>query len=135
MTSAELKRAAEERVWHDTPDSVWDGPYDDSDPSTWAVIISYHRDSDPLEVSNYRVISKDLEERFPDDVEQHHFRHWAVGWIDHLFVRAYDQNGKITPAFKAAMEWLEALQEYPVADEMDLAEVELEMGYEPGEEW
>jgi hypothetical protein len=67
-------------------------------------------------------------ERFPDDVEAHTFRHWAVGWVDHLFVRIHDERGEITPAFASIMEWEERLEEYPVADDDDYSETALEMG-------
>lgn len=91
---------------------------------TWAFTISVHRDSGSLDRSNYRTIARDMETRFPGDVETVHAGHWAVGWIDHLAVRMLDDAGEVTRAGIAALEWADALSSYPVADELDLSEVE-----------
>lgn len=77
------------------------------------------RDADALEISNWEVISRDLIGRFPDDVEDHHFGHWAVGWVDRLYVRR-----GASQAMAAVGEWMNALADYPVADEMHYAETE-----------
>jgi len=127
----DIEQRAEQLAWRDTRDSFWEGPMDESDRTNWAATIAQHRDSDPLAVSNYRVISRDLESKFPDDVEEHRFSHWAVGWMDHLFVRIRDDQGNFTPAFLRVIEWEEELENYPVANEEDLGEVEMEMGYDP----
>lgn len=128
MTKSEMRKRAEELAWRDTADSYWEGPEDGSDKGDWAVTISKHRDSDALQVSNYNVISRDMISRFEDDVEEHSFSHWAVGWVEHLFVRIHDEGGEFTPAFVAIMEWEERLEEYPIADEDDYSETEMEMG-------
>jgi len=130
---SDIERRAEELAWRNTRDSIWEGPEDDSDPANWALTVSRSRDSDPLGVSNFEVISEDILRRFPDDAEVHRFRHWAVGWVDHLFVRIRDDRGNITPAFEAIVEWEEQLSDYPVADEEHLSETEQEMGYDPEE--
>ena len=106
-----------------------------------AFTFSVHRDSDALERSNWRVITKDLTQRFQDDCRITRARHWAVGWIEHLVVRvltpgtdvdawwrearkpvderAMDLQACFTPAYEAAMEWKHKLERYPVADEDD----------------
>jgi hypothetical protein len=93
---------------------------------TWAMTFSKSRDSNLMEVSNYESIKKDLEKRFPKDVSDERFSHWAVGWIDHLLVRMLDKRGKITKAGVAALEWRERLEDYPAADESDLSDREYE---------
>lgn len=93
---------------------------------TWAITISVHRDSGLLDQSNYAVIKKDMEERFPNDVSDERFNHWAVGWVDHLLVRMLDGKGNVTPAGIAILEWQDRLSDYPVADESDYSERETE---------
>jgi hypothetical protein len=103
-------------------------------------VLSQHRDSDVLQRSNYEVISRDLLDRFPDDVRTTVSNHWAVGWVESLHVRIYKESinleeiepGKFyghdsyTDAFIAAMEWKEKLDDYPVADEEDWSRREYE---------
>lgn len=93
---------------------------------TWAITFSMNRDSGLLEQSNYKTIKDDLEKRFPKDVSDERFNHWAVGWIDHLLVRMLDKRGKVTKAGVAALEWQDKLEDYPVADEEDYSRLELE---------
>jgi len=86
---------------------------------------------DVLQESNFHVISKDLMDRFPDDFDIAGVKHWAVGPMDQLRVRVLKNEGKIeydnlTEAFHALMEWHDALESYPVADESDLYEREYE---------
>lgn len=103
---------------------VWEGPSDESDPDKWAFTVSRHRDSGLLDESNFATISKDMEARFPDDVEVVHSSHWAVGWIDELAVRVFDEQGGITDAFHAIVDWKDKLEDYPIADEDDYSERE-----------
>lgn len=86
---------------------------------TWALTFGHHRDSDLLEESNWDTILKDLEERFPSDVEAVRFGHWGVGWVEELAVRVLGKNGRVTKAALAALEWKGKLENYPVADEED----------------
>jgi hypothetical protein len=81
--------------------------------------------------SNFHVISKDLMDRFPDDFDIVGVKHWAVGSLDKLRVRVLKSDGivafeNVTDAFKALMEWHDALQDYPVADDFDFSEREFE---------
>jgi hypothetical protein len=97
---------------------------------------STHRDADILTQSNYAVITTDLGERFPEDTEIVRSSHWAVGWTEQLAVRVLRDlpecepawtgardprmcEDYITDAFRALLEWAEALEDYPVADEQD----------------
>ena len=96
----------------------------------WGRAFGQHRDSDALERSNWQVISTDLKERFPDDIVEESASHWAVGWVETLRVKVLIDPEKgieednITDAFKAVIEWKDALADYPVADEMHWCELE-----------
>jgi hypothetical protein len=57
-------------------------------------------------------------------MESHH--HWAVGHVDGFSIRVFDSNGEITPAFKVYHELAEAMDAYPILDESDYSERELE---------
>ena len=93
---------------------------------TWGMTFSRSRDSDLVEVSNFESIQKDLEERFGNDVTVERFNHWAVGWVDRVMVRMLEDNGNVTPAGIAVLEWRKQLDDYPVADEEDLSRREYE---------
>jgi hypothetical protein len=88
--------------------------------------IAHTRDSDILEESNWEVITKDMQERFPDDCSIESENHWAVGWIETLFVRVYATDDSFTRAFRAIYEWGEQLSDYPVADEVEYSRMEWE---------
>jgi hypothetical protein len=107
---------------------VWQGPSDGSDPDKWALTVSQHRDSGIVDQSNFAVINADMEKRFPDDVEVVSSSHWAVGWIDQLGVRVFDDKGRITDAFHAIVDWKAKLEDYPLADEDDYSRREHEAG-------
>jgi len=101
---------------------------------TWCIApIAAHRDSGTLERSNFRVISRDLQERFGADCDVGRASHWAVGWIDHLEVRILADGGEsVTPCGIALLEWMDKLEGYPCADDDDLSELERE---EEAEGW
>lgn len=95
--------------------------------------IGQHGDSDVLDRSNFQVIYEDLLARFPDDVEIDRSSHWAVGWHEIILVTAWNEenlmHGKspsIHPAFLAAIEWQDKLDNYPVADESHYSDLEFE---------
>ena len=98
---------------------------------TWAFTLARHRDSDTLAESNWHVIQRDMHERFPDDVEIVRCSHWAVGHVDHLAVRLMTEEGDLTDAGHAILEWKERLDDYPVADDEDFSEREIEVGALP----
>jgi hypothetical protein len=97
---------------------------------TWATTFSHHRDSDDLDESNWEVITNDLIDRFPEDTQIEGSSHWAVGWSESLCVRMLDENKEPTEAALAVIEWKEALEHYPVADEEDYSRREWETANE-----
>lgn len=99
---------------------------------SYGFTFAVHRDSDVLERSNWETISQDLLERFPEDCEIVPTSHCLVGWMDHLAVRILlDADAGITaeniaPAFRAVCEWIDALENYPVANEDHFCALEYE---------
>jgi hypothetical protein len=87
---------------------------------TWGFTkIDQNRDSDVLAKSNFKYITEELMDIFPDDYRIENYAHWAVGNVDRLVCRVYDDDDKkiISSSFYLAMEWLDKLDDYPVADE------------------
>ena len=103
---------------------------------SWASVgPGIHRDSTCLEVSNYETVRQDLETRFPDHVTYFRARHWAVGWVESIYVQALETDGDeedctllpyVTPAFVAWTIWRDRLEDYPIANEEDFSEREYE---------
>jgi hypothetical protein len=79
------------------------------------------RDSDALDVSNYRVILADLREVSKDSVDDTRWGHWGFGWMEAIL---FDPTSG--PVAEAVMKWESSLQGYPVADESDFSELESE---------
>ena len=125
-TELDYQKLAEQAVKEtaDTPDFAYSG--DTPIGETWAFTFSQHRDSNNLQKSNFKVISEDLLERFPDDVKIESFNHWAVGWIEQLEVRMLDEKGIVTAAGKASLDWNVKLSDYCVADEDDYSRMDYE---------
>ena len=88
---------------------------------TWGFTnIDQNRDSDPLEKANFKYITEELMGLFPEDYRIETYNHWAVGSVDRLVCRVYEDDTDkkvIAPSFFLAMEWLDKLDDYPVADE------------------
>lgn len=80
------------------------------------------RDSDALERANFDVACERLLEVDPGerDHEVISWKHWAVGWIDEIFVRP----GSRADGEREIM--VEALENYPCLDEDRLAQYEVE---------
>lgn len=97
---------------------------------TWAFTFSRTRDSDILCESNYESILTDMEEKFPDDIEEVHCNHWACGWVDHLAVKMLNEKGECTEAGKKILDWKSALENYPVANDEDFSRRESEAQHE-----
>jgi hypothetical protein len=114
-----------ELTYEKARDFSWHGDNDIPDKERWGPTVAMHRDSGPLQISNFETISEDMIERFPEDTRVVHSSHWGVGWADQLFIRMYNDDGP-TEAYEAAMEWNEKLQDYPVADEEDYSRREYE---------
>lgn len=88
---------------------------------TWGFTnIDQNRDSDPLEKANFKYITEELMGLLPEDYRIETYNHWAVGSVDRLVCRVYEDNTDkkvIASSFYLAMEWLDKLDDYPVADE------------------
>lgn len=125
MNTAEYQAEAEASIKESRPgDFSYEGEKDLG--RTWAMTFSKNRDSRIVEQSNYDAIKGDLEKRFPNDVSDERFRHFAVGWIDWLLVRMLDKRGKVTKAGIAALDWKNRLNDYPIADDEDFTRREFE---------
>ena len=111
---------------------VWDRARDLEDGEQWAIVYTHHRDSGLLDRSNAHAIAKAMESFMeaddPDVVFESH-RHWAVGWIDGFSIRV-SKSGKITGAFRKYHELAQAMADYPILDESDYSERELEATFE-----
>ena len=81
------------------------------------------RDSNIMEKSNFKVITGDLMNQYPNDFRIETFAHWAVGSVDRLICRILIDETKgcdednITESFKASMNWHNRINDYPIADE------------------
>lgn len=88
---------------------------------TWGFTnIDQNRDSDVLEKANFKYITEELIAIYPDDYRIETYNHWAVGSVDRLVCRVYEDDTDkkvIASSFYLAMEWLDKLDDYPVADE------------------
>jgi hypothetical protein len=88
---------------------------------TWGFTnIDQNRDSDVLEKANFKYITEELMGIFPEDFRIENYAHWAVGNVDRLVCRVYEDDTDkkvIASSFFLAMEWLDKLDDYPVADE------------------
>ncbi len=112
---------------------------------TWGFCgVDKNRDSSLLEISNFEVITKDLMTTFPLDFRIENYSHWLVGNVDRLVCRILKREipfidqlkqEDITISFRAAMEWLDQLRDYPVADEGDYADKQYQLGIEEIIEW
>ncbi len=130
LGEVDLEEAATEAAgnWKRFNCFVWfrDKELDDADD--WAVIYTHNRDSRLLDLSNAAVIAKSMqpytEGDDPDVVFESH-SHWAVGHVDGFSMRV-SKNGQTTDAFKAYHKLAVRMAEYPILDESDYSERELE---------
>lgn len=97
---------------------------------TWAWTFGTNRDADTLTRSNWYVITDDMKDRFPDDTQIFEASHWACGWIEQLSVRVLDDEGKMTEAGQATLEWKDNLDQYPVADDEHFSGLEYDEWHE-----
>ena len=130
----ELKDAATEAAgnWQRFQCFVWFRDTELKKPEDWAVIYTHNRDSGLLDQSNAAVIAKAMlpftEGDDPDVVfESHH--HWAVGHVDGFSLRVF-KRGRITKAFRTYHDLAVKMDEYPILDESDYSERELNATYE-----
>jgi hypothetical protein len=89
-------------------------------------ILSRSRDSGIVEISNYENILKHLVTLYPDDVFNERCGHWAVGWVEYICVKVFDDKATITDAFKKSIDILKGLEDYPVYDDEDVSMREME---------
>jgi hypothetical protein len=126
-----LEDAAEKAAgnWQRFDSFVWFRDRDLEDADRWAVLYTHHRDSGLLDQSNAKVIAKAMapfaEGDDPDVVFESH-SHWAVGHVDGFSIRVFDGNGEITEAFRKYHELSESIEEYPILDEEDYSQREVE---------
>ncbi len=92
--------------------------------------VGQHRDSDPLDKSNYIVVLKNLKERFGESVDDTRFRHWAVGWVEEV---VFDNGNAEVVA--AVDEWRANLDDYPIADEEHHSQMEWDDNHPDGDRW
>ncbi len=115
--------------WQRFDSFIWFRDRDLEDADQWAIFYTHHRDSGLLDQSNAKVIAKAMEPFAdgddPDVVFESH-SHYAVGHIDGFSVRVFDGDGEITEAFHKYHELAEAMDGYPILDESDYSERELE---------
>lgn len=84
-----------------------------------SAFIGRHRDSDCLDESNYRTALMELE-GISDATTTHGAGHWAVGWVEAIYVPLTEE------AMIRVAELHASLCESPVLDESDYSELELE---------
>lgn len=78
---------------------------------------SVTRDSHALEISNFETLKKAIRKADPHgtDHDTPRFGHWGPGWFEIILVRPESE------AYRVALACEDALQNYPVLDEMDLS--------------
>lgn len=85
----------------------------------WLVVITRNRDSDLLTESNWDAALEELRGELRD-IEIFRFGHWACGWWEALAVKAG------TPAETIGQDIVNRLNSYPVLDEDDFYERQIE---------
>jgi hypothetical protein len=105
----------------------WHRGCDLSDADRWCIWYTSSPQSGLLEQSNEKVINERLapfaEGDDPDVVFETH-RHWAVGHLSGVSIRAFRGDGSITPAFCEFCRIREALETYPILCESHYSEIE-----------
>lgn len=115
--------------WREFECFAWSRSYNLEDADQWCIWYTSHRDAGLLAQSNEQAINKRLEPFTvgddPDLVFESH-SHWAVGNVDGFSVRVYRPDGTITDAFREFCSIKGQLDGYPVLDEQDYSERELQ---------
>jgi hypothetical protein len=107
---------------------AWHGSPDDADER--CIIYTENRDSGSLEKSNSAAIAEELKPFLENgDIVSESHNHWACGWVDGYSILVY-RDGKPTEAFRKYCELRARLDDYPVLDEEDFSERELEESLE-----
>ena len=85
-------------------------------------------DSDDLvSASNFHSILRDLKAAYPRAVEQASIGHWTYSHFDCVKVRVLYSDGTIHPAFADAAAIALSLRDYPLYDESDYSDREMEV--------
>lgn len=94
--------------------------------------VSVNRDTgDPVTISNWRAVTAELEPLIEHEQSGiHRFGHWACGWYELFLIHPSD-----SAALARADELAARLADYPVADESDLSDAELDAQSEAWEAW
>ena len=92
---------------------------DDSEYQDWLGFLGQHKNSHALERSNFRCGLKMIGGE-GENVRVERYKHWAVGWIEEIYVRPD------TPEAKKAQEIRDSLEDYPVVDEDGFSDEEQE---------
>lgn len=105
--------------------------------SHWLVVLTTDRDADCLTRSNYRTAIQMLggngnegakgSQDINDNLAVDEATHWAVGWVQYLIV-----NPDCAELVAIANKIQEDLEDYPILDESDFSELEME---EANEVW
>lgn len=96
----------------------------------WLIVLARHRDSDVLANSNFECAKKKLKsisksynadtgEEF-ENVIVESSTHWAVGWVEYLIINP-NHKGLV----ESAEDIRERLEDYPILDENDFSEREM----------
>lgn len=130
LGTLDLEEAATKAAgnWQDFSCFVWFRDRELNDADQWAVIYTNNRDSGLLDQSNAAVIEmamKPFSEGDDADVVFESHSHWAVGHVDGFSIRVF-RNGEITKAFETYHGLAKKLDDYPILDESDYSERELE---------
>jgi hypothetical protein len=109
--------------------TVFDNHIDIPEREHWLVVpVSRNRDSGPFSASNFSVAASMFGIENIDDptidipgVEIHRFGHWASGWFEILIVAPTEANENKVEEIEAT------LANYPILDDQDLNEREMEL--------
>jgi hypothetical protein len=125
-----LEDAAREAAgnWKSWTCFVWFREREIADPDNWSIIYTHDRDSGLLTMSNADAIARAIEPFTEDDdpdvvMESHD--HWAVGWVAGFSIRVF-KEGQTTDAFRTYHDLMERMDAYPILDEEDYSNRELE---------
>ena len=114
--------------WQRFESFCWFRENEIADPDNWAIVYTHNRDSGLLDQCNADAIAEAMEpftEGDDPDVVMESHDHWAIGHVDGFSIRVY-RNGEITEAFKTYHDLMEQMDGYPILDEEDYSERELE---------
>ncbi len=131
LGTLDLEEAAQKAAgnWQRFNSFAWFRRSEIANADQWGIVYTHNRDSGLLDQSNASVISKAMApfaESDDSDVVFESHSHWAVGHVDGFSIRVFDVNGEITEAFQRYHELAQAMDDYPILDESDYSERELE---------